>query len=347
MNTTKINNLDNTIKEHYVPRFYLERFSNPSKSGNEQKIWIFNKLTQKSFLHNIDTTATGNYFYDFLFDFIEEDKKKTFDTDLQKLEDFIAPFYKKFEKRLYYILKSDERKQYKIRVLNNNQKQVWAKFLAAQALRTPEFRNLLQEVKQKTDKAKITEYFLEQQVQKHIKPIKRYFPESNIEYAKEFLANQTSQLVNNLYTKESISLLHYDFFKNHIHKLQKIFLTHKWTIGINQTNIPFYTSDHPVVKNPYFMTGYSSEGVEIMFPVNSKTIFVIREKEHPRSNDGDCKLVNLSEEEVTGYNAAQVYCSNQFIYCQENNFELAQEICKNNHDAFSEDRNRVIFISNE
>lgn len=331
-----LTNTDKTKKEHYVPRFYLEKFSNLSQSGNQRKIWIFNKISQKPpYSDDIDTTATGNYFYDFSVDLIEEDKKKVFDVHLQKLEDCIAPFYKKFEKRLAYVLKLEDRHKYKTKIIKKCQKQYWSSILAVQALRTPEFRNLLKEVKQKTEEENISQFFLEQKVNERINQIKKHFPRLSAESIKEiecFWTNTTSQVVDSLYSNSSISLPHYNFFMNRVDELSKIFLKHKWVIGINQTNIPFYTSDHPVVKIPYFETGYSSEGVEILFPINSKVIFVIRDKKHPRSNEGDCKLVNLSEEEVVSYNTAQVYCSNQFIYCQENNFQLAHKICKSNSE---------------
>jgi Protein of unknown function (DUF4238) len=331
MNTANTENLDNTKKEHYVPRFYLERFSNLSRSGNQKKIWVFDKITQKSpYSSDIKDTATSNYFYDFLFDWIEEDKKKVFDTHLQKREDCIAPFYRKFEKRLTCILKLDDRQKYKTKIIKKGQKKYWSSILAVQALRTPEFRNLLKEVKRKAEEEKISPCFLEQKVDESINQIKKHFPRLSAELIKEIrisLINSTSQVVDSLYADKSIVLPHYNFFRNHVDGLSKIFLKHKWVIGINQTNIPFYTSDHPVVI-PYFETGYSSEGVEILFPINSKVIFVVRDKKHPRSNEGDCKLVNLIEDEIISYNQAQVHCSKQFIYCQENKFELAQKICR-------------------
>jgi len=337
---------DDTKKEHFVPRFYLEKFSNRSPSGKERKIWVFNKMTQTIYPSDIKDTATDGRFYDFLDDFIEEDMKKIFDTDLQRFENFTAPFYQKFENRLFYISKSINKQNHKIKVLKERQKYFWSYILAIQALRTPKSRNLLNEVKEKADKEIIIQNLLEKNIDDSVKNIKSHFPKldtEEINNIKRFLFDETFQTIDNLYTEKSISIAHYSLFCNYIKKLSKVFLKHKWMIGINSTDTLFYTSDHPIVTIPYYETGYASDGVEILFPINSKVIFIIRDKNYFRNNEGDCSLINLSTEEVINYNKSQIFCSNKFLYCQENNFELAQEICRNNPDALQVNNN-VKFI---
>jgi hypothetical protein len=198
------------------------------------------------------------------------------------------------------------------------------------------WRILLEEVKQKVENKNIIQDCLDKQINTKINHLQYNYSELNLELIKHIRQawnDETIKIINNLYSNNLIAILHYRFFKKHLHDLSNIFLKHKWRIGVNQTSIPFYTSDHPVVKIPYFETGYGSEGIEILFPVNSNIILILRHKKHPRGNEGDCKLVNLSETEVTNYNKAQVYCSNQFIYCQANKFELAQEICQKGKDS--------------
>lgn len=339
--------MDNTKKEHYVPRFYLKKFANLSPNG-EYKIWVFNKRTQKSpYSSDVKDTATNNYFYDFPVELVGEDNKKIFDADLQKFEYVIAPFYKKFTKRLSYILKSDDKHKYQRKVIKKRAKKDWSYILAIQALRTPEFRNLLKEVKNKSDNINVNKSFLEQESSKYIKQIKADFPDFNsalLKAIQNLLIDTSSKIVDVLYTDKLMAITHNNFFRKYLHDLSKIFVKHKWIIGVNQTDIPFYTSDHPVAKIPYFETGYASEGIEVLFPLNSELILILREKTHPKSKEGNCKLVILSEDEVNDYNKAQVYCSNQFIYCQENKFELAKEICTEEPDICSEVKNRVKFI---
>ncbi|MEH2362388.1 DUF4238 domain-containing protein, partial [Nostoc sp.] len=258
--------MDNTKKEHYVSQFYLKKFANLSPNGKDYKIWIFNKITQNyPYSSDVKDTATKNYFYDFPVDLVGEDNKKIFDTDLQKIESIIAPFYKKFERRVSYILKSDEKQKYKIKVIKKIAKKDWSYLLATQALRTPEFRKLLKEVKQKSEDENISQHFLEQKISQEIKEIKAKFLGLNSAFVKsieEFLTGVISKTVDELYTEKLMAITQYNFFNKYLHDLSNIFLKHKWSIGVNQTDIPFYTSDHPVVKIPYFETGYASKGVE-------------------------------------------------------------------------------------
>lgn len=341
MNTKK----DETQKEHYVPRFYLEKFSSLSPSGKERKIWIFNKITQKYYSSDIKDTATNNYFYDFPIDVLGEDKKKIFDANLQNLESFIAPFYREFEAYISSILELGDRQNYEKRILTQEAKEEWSYILAMQALRTPELRDSLKEAQQKSEDIK--QDFLEKEASQRTKQIKANFPELNLfsdEDIKIYLIEQVSKINNDLYTDSLIPITHNDFFNRHIHVLSNTFLKHKWLIGVNQTDIPLYTSDHPVAKIPHIQVGYASDEVEILFPINPNLIFILRDQKHPRSHEGDCLLVDLSEDEIMIYNKAQVYCSNRFVYCQKNKFELAKEICKEEPDFRSGVKNRVKFI---
>jgi hypothetical protein len=255
---------DKTRKEHFVPQQYLRKFSNPSPNGKKQKIWIFDKTTQKHFSSDVEDTATSDYFYDFPIDILGKDKSKIFDTNLQNLEALIAPFYKEFETHISSILKLGNRQNYEEEILSQDSKEEWSYILAVQALRTPELRELLKEVQQKSEDIKRD--FLEQEASQIIKQIKANFPKLNLfseEDIKSYLIEQVSKINNDLYTDSLISVTHNNFFNKHIHILSNTFLKHKWLIGVNQTHIPFYTSDHPVAKIPHIQAGYDSDGLEV------------------------------------------------------------------------------------
>lgn len=340
--------MSNTKKEHYVPRFYLEKFSTLSSSKKECKIWVFNKRSQAApYASNVKDAATSNHFYDFPVKLVGEDSYKNFDKGLQNEENWISPFIKKFEERLSHILKLDDKQKYQSRVIEKTERKKWSYILAVQILRTRKFRNLLKEVKKQDEKAKFIQNFSAQINRGEIEHIKTTFPRLKAETIKSlqnYVDKTIPTIFNKLYDDDSIAIPHYQFFSKYIHELAKIFAKYRWIIGVNRTDEPFYTSDHPVVKIPYFGTGYASEGIEILFPLNSEVILILQHKEHAKSNERDCKLLNLSKDEVKKYNEAQVYCSDQFIYCQEDKFELAQYICKKEPDLCSNVRNRVKFI---
>ncbi|WP_375505924.1 DUF4238 domain-containing protein [uncultured Nostoc sp.] len=79
--------MNNTKKEHYVSQFYLKKFVNSSPNGKNYKIWIFNKITQKSpYSSDVKDTATKNYFYDFPVDLVGKDNKKSLIQIYKKLK---------------------------------------------------------------------------------------------------------------------------------------------------------------------------------------------------------------------------------------------------------------------
>jgi len=77
----------------------------------------------------------------------------------------------------------------------------------------------------------------------------------------DFLIDTSSKIVDDLYTDKLMAITHNDFFRKYLHNLSKIFVKHKWIIGVNQTDIPFYTSDHPVAKIPYFGSSHLRSAV--------------------------------------------------------------------------------------
>lgn len=332
---------DNTKKEHYVPKFYLKKFSFLADNKRD-KIWVFNKAKINFFSSNIEDTATSNYFYDFSFPF-EEINNKQFDQDLQKLESQIAIFYTNFEEELFCILKADDKTKSRTEAINQNQKETWSEILAVQVLRTVDFRKIVYEVKQKAQDENIILTNLEKMIDESLQclPFPLGLDEKNI--LKKAWFNITIQKINSLYS-DNIAVIHYHIFCEFFPYLSKVFMNHKWSIGVNQTKMPFYTSDNPIARFPHQETGYATEGIEILFPINSKIIFVLREKNHPKSQQNIDKIFEVNESEVKKYNQAQIYCSNQFIYCEQENFELAQEICKISPEVCLENKNRVKFI---
>jgi hypothetical protein len=326
---------DKTKKQHFVPQFYLEKFANISNSKKKYKIWIFDKKTNKNYSSDVE---------DFPIE-IGEDIYKIFDTDLQNHENKVAPFYLQFKENIDNKRKKQTKQP---EIITKKDKRCLSNILAIQALRTPKLRNSLKEVPEKAEKENLIQDILKNEINNNIiKDLKTLFPElqsRQIEDIKYFLTDITNIIIQESYTDKLIPISHYKFFKKYLHDLSQIFFQRQWSIGVNQTDIPFYTSDHPVVKIPYSETGYASENTEILFPINSKIILILDKKQYPRSYKGDCKLVNLAEDEVKNYNKAQIYSSNRFIYCQESKFELVQEICEKQPDVCSGVKNRVKFI---
>lgn len=125
----------------------------------------------------------------------------------------------------------------------------------------------------------------------------------------------------------AMSILNEDLRDN----LATIIHDHYWVILKNETAMPFYTSDHPLVKRGHVkhpilsMQGFSSLGVEIALPLNPEFILVIAEKtEFPqlKKHNGKLKTIN-KEENVVYYNRLQVKHSYRQIFSKNQDFDLA------------------------
>lgn len=317
--------------QHFVPKLYLKRFVSPDSSKNQ--LWGFEKKKKKPFLTDIGNIGAERYFYNFPLEIVDEENVEILDQFLQKHESEASPFSDKFEKRLIDVLGSSNfcLEKYNDKVITEQEKFFWSEILSIQALRTPKFREFLKKIKKQAESQNIVQDSIAQESAKQIQENQRKFPDlcqDELQNIQNFTINTALYIVEQLYTDEYIPLQQGKFIIE-FNKLSQMLLKHIWIVGINQTDIPFYTSDHPLATIPYFETGYESKGVQILYPVNSSTILILKEKTHFNFDQRkDCKLVNLTEDEVLEYNKAQIYCSDRFIYCQENNFDLARKICQ-------------------
>ncbi|QNL49652.1 DUF4238 domain-containing protein [Olivibacter sp. SDN3] len=128
--------------------------------------------------------------------------------------------------------------------------------------------------------------------------------------------------VNMLFSDENINLI-----KNSLDE-------HIWFVYRNETNLPFYTSDNPVVKyahmsDPNFsMDGFGSEGIEIGFPLNSKYMLCLIDRKlffGLNSQENLC-LPLTDKKNIVHYNHLQVLQSYKYVFCSSNSFGLATEI---------------------
>ena len=124
---------------------------------------------------------------------------------------------------------------------------------------------------------------------------------------------------------------------------------HLWVIGINETEHLFYTSDHPVVRRGNQtaggrpLIGPRDPGIEYVFPLDSRHILLILERTHFADwKKHDNKAVRLNPEQVRGYNELQVLRSNQRIYCANEDFDLARDICAAHPEICDPKRPRVV-----
>lgn len=328
--------------QHYVPQYYLRNFTN-----EQSLICSFDKFKQKSFPSNVKNIASETYFYDFLQD--SEGGKR-----VQKMEKFFSELEGKASRFTLHIQKKVEGifnlrnlgKAYSIKVLTSDQKLDLSCLIAIQALRTRDFRNFLIEMFQKSQfiANDITEVYTIESLKKFEEEYSVKLNEPLVEHIKSIGADIGLSILNVLKT-DGIPVVQAQFIFDHYKELSETLLNHIWMIGINDTSQPLYTSDHPVVKHRHKdFSGYSSEGIEIVYPLDKSILIIILEKNHfQKCISLDRNLYPLTFNDIRYYNGLQVSQSNRMVFCSEDKFDLAREICQKYPAVCYEEKNRIQF----
>lgn len=293
-------------KQHYVPQFYLRLYAE-----SQDRLYVFDKHTERSFRANVRDIASTSYFYDFHPDienaFQEQVRQGKLDNvDPQILEhaqdpQLVEHALAEFEQAVAPVLDQAVASIRATGTITGEQKEVIAEFLAMQLLRTPEFRSLFIELAETV--------------------------------WNEILERDFNLAANNLkveFDEKQASLMHADLLfapalRPHI---AQVLARHIWLIGVNDTDQPLYTSDQPVVKMPHLAdAGVGSPGIELAFPLTSRYVLILCERTAFAHLAGsDRTAIILTPDNVTHYNGMQVTQSTRQVFCIADKFALAEEI---------------------
>lgn len=214
--------------QHYVPRFYLRNFS--IKQGTEYVTNCFDKPEQKSFLVSIKKVAAEKYFYD------------TSKSENQIIEESLGKFESNINTVYTQVVKKES-----LSFISRRGKMSFACFIAAQEIRTREFRELIRDcIRQLTKRL-----------------------------SKERLSKEFKKKLKGIGTDEFFRTMQIRILINNIPTLATILFNLKWVLLVNRTNSPYWTSDHPVNRynpidlGPYGNLGLLSSGIQIYFPLSS------------------------------------------------------------------------------
>jgi hypothetical protein len=291
-------------RQHTVPRCYLARFC---KDG--QRLYAFDKTDQRSFLTSVMNVAQERYFYDMPADLVA----KAFpgqEIDVQFVEKSFAQTEGLGNSLLKEVLEYVERKG----VMARAHRLSLAPYIIVQWLRTRLHRDLLLEMKEKLINGIKDEL------------MRKNFPEvpqdqyPSVEFDKRFLPVFHAQQF---------------FDEDEVVELAAILNRHIWFVGLNRTIQPYYTSDHPVVKKAnchhprQSFNGLRSPGIEIAFPLSSRHILVMLERSHFRKLERlDGGAFPMDAFGVEHFNCLQVMKSHRQVYCESDQFEQAEGVCR-------------------
>ncbi len=276
--------------EHYVPRFYLNKFA------NNNKIYAYDLENNNLFPTNINKIGCNNYFYDIDSDSLKEGLKEykeiynipdeVFEKECEDIQ-FIEKALSRLEDKFSVLLSKFETDH---SIINDEEfLRTLFLFLHAQSIRTKGFRDRLENIASQTKKW----------LQKlNIK---------NIDYPVELEAKDIAKL-NQI--KELLSLS--KVYK----KALSFFDVYDIYIGINNSNIDFIISDNSM---SYFFTGFN----DICFPVNPK-LSIIMQVKNAKDEFKICsikpdknKQIFLTKKEVIKYNVLQQYSNSKYLLGSE------------------------------
>jgi hypothetical protein len=333
--------MSNVKNQHYVPQSYLKSFTD-----SQEKIYVFDKFEQKCFSSNVKNVASERYFYDFPQSENIQSREQTMEKLFSQLEAKASQMMSHLYKKIQGILSlKNQGKAYSVQAITQSQKVDLSLLIAIQAFRTKEFRLLSTELLQKMQPSIIN--MLDYELSQHIN---RFESENFISLDESFISEIKGTKINECLAmlsslqQDASSVLQAKFILKYYAELSKALLNHIWLIGINDTEELLLTSDHPVVKHQLEsqnLSGYSSEGIEVVFPLNSKLVLILFEKDYFKQYCHlDGKLFPLTRENIIHYNSLQVFYSYRFVFSQENNFQLVQNICQEYPDVCSSNRER-------
>jgi hypothetical protein len=301
-----------TKDQHYVPQFYLCGFTNASG-----RMYCYDKATGRSYPTSTEAAAQKTYFY-------EIPPTPELAVPVNAVENALGAAESTWAVILADLLKCADTGSISNRLVMD-----LAPFVVIQWMRTPTFRAVGYEIMKK-------------------------FGQSVVDQIVGEIAPDLVGKIRYCLEQEGMAGVHAQklFERDQVEKMSRDLERHLWVVGINETEHPFYTSDHPVVRrgnqhaNGRPLIGAIDPGIEFAFPLDSRRILLILERTHfAVCAPFDRRSIRLPPKMIRDYNELQVTRSNQRIYCASDDFSLAREVCVAHPEVCDPARPRVVIES--
>jgi hypothetical protein len=301
--------IQQTKKQHYVPQFYLRRFTHDGSH-----LYVYDKFAGRSFPSRVEDVASENCFYDET----AASPQSSLGSGPQEVEQRLAALETKTSAALKALIEGVE----KDALIDPATKRDVALLMAAQVFRTRETRTAALQLQQKAREALRGEQ-LASELEAWLADSER--PEVAAEVQRMLLLNASM-----------------------LDHVADVLLSHIWVAFVNDTAEPLWASDHPVVptaqiRDPLRGTsGLGSPGIEVSFPLSSKLSLVMYERTvFGMLSPLDGMVRTLLPENVTYHNSGQVAQSYRQLYSPSGAFGLAELMRREHPDLFKADRRRI------
>lgn len=274
--------------EHYIPKFYLERFS---KNG---KIFVYDLINDKIFPTNIRKVGSKNYFYD-----LEPEILKKILAEYKELTNISNQDYEELTNDIQFVEKVLSRLEAKAGMYFNKFENDYALisdeeflsilflFMYTLSIRTMSFRNGLENIAEQTTS---------------------WLKSLNIKKVRDYPLDMDPKDIAKINQLREITSLVKTYDKG-----IKVFDNYNFFVGINNTKLDFLLSDNPLL---YFFLGFN----DICFPINPRLAIIIQAKEVSEEYKlcnlkPDKKgIINLNEKDVTKYNILQHNTNAKYLF---------------------------------
>ncbi len=306
------------IKQHYVPRFYMKSIARQKK----QDIFVilcFNKETGEKYEQNITQTAMERYFYD--------------DSDPPEIENLFSRL-EGFHADIYHKIISEK----SVEGLTQYDKFMMCHYIMIQ--------------NERTRSARIRNAQMVELVYKYLEKEKYFPPFENFseDYKKKLLESRAAMgQINIMFNpiKMEGGTVHHPF--EVVFKMAEL----GWTLLKNDLRREFYTSDHPVfvynppIKGEKMIRGYGSKvyttnGVEIYFPLTPRLCLVIYDKKNSYYKNSALKR-RVIQKELDWINTQIIAMAHRTVFTKNNDFQFVRECLIKYPELKDSDRKRLYF----
>lgn len=311
--------VEKTKKEHYVPRCYLKRWKNC-----KEQVHVYDKHLKKARINNVYDVACEHFYYDIDYHELSKDKIAFLksvginpEDDEQFIEHFLAEYIEdSYSQLLAKIVDKDISPWYEKNCyfVDNQDRVKLALCLVFQYIRTKATRDSI------VNSSNCLEKLL-----------------NEMHCSKETIEQYTIKQKEERIIQGNM-LLDID----HIVDLMQSFCNLTWILGVNRTDVPFYTSDNPIgtcphIKNPIMsMSGIGSKGVEVFLPLSPNHILLMFDGSyHKEIVPYNGRYVSLDDiADIEHYNRLCTYNSSRCVFSSSSNFSIIENILLKNPNIF-------------
>jgi hypothetical protein len=299
-----------TENQHYVPQLYLRGFTNASG-----RMFCYDKVSDKAHPTSTAAAAQEPYFYE-----IPPGSFREFTVPVNGAENALSALEGKWGPLHHELIKSADAGR-----ISASLTVEYAPFVVMQWMRTKTYRETMREIAQKSMQS-LSDDLVALNFPGHAKP--------KVKVGDKGMAAMHFQKL---------------FDPADVPRMAEHLERHYWVVGINKTDHLLYTSDHPVVRRGNTThqgrpcVGVLDPGIEFAFPLDSSHLLLILERTHFAAwKKFDNRSIELSAMQVRDYNGLQVMRSNQRLFCAQDDFDVAREVCAANPHIRDPNRPRVI-----